>query len=158
MTNLVPTNSIQSAYNVLKNKPFGLAIMSRIIGWKIPYTGSIAAKIEVLEPGFARISMKDRRRIRNHLNSIHAIALMNLGEFSTGLSVHYDLSQDCRAILTKLSMEYLKKARGKLIAEARCEKFDQIDKKEITVKAHIYDASKTIVAVATATWLISRKS
>src|SRR5688572_16003105 len=119
-TSILDRWSIRTSYDKLKDLPMGLAIFSRLIGWMAPYTGTITPRVEKLDSGYARISMDDHRGIRNHLSSVHAVALMNLGEVSTGLALHYDLPEGSRAILTKLSMEYLKKARGKLSAEAQC--------------------------------------
>ena len=59
-----------------------------------------------------------RRAVRNHLKSIHAIALANLGEFTTGLSLISLLDNKSNAILTKIEVVYLKKARGTLVSES----------------------------------------
>ncbi|MDJ0835171.1 MAG: DUF4442 domain-containing protein [Acidobacteriota bacterium] len=79
--------------------PGGPWLFSRFIGFVVPYTGTIRSKILELQPGFARVALNDRRRVRNHLKSVHAIALMNLGEFSTGVALMAQLSDRSRAIL-----------------------------------------------------------
>jgi acyl-coenzyme A thioesterase PaaI-like protein len=150
--------SIKSAYDKLHNLPMGSSVFNCLIGWMVPYTGSIKPKVEILSSGYSLVSMNDRRPVRNHLKSVHAVALMNLGEAATGLALLYDLPADLRGILTKLSMEYIKKARGRLHAEGRCEMPTSKERKEYIVTAHIYDESKTVVAKATATWLVGPKT
>lgn len=150
--------SIKAAYQKLSKFPLGHRVFSHLIGWVVPYTGSISPRVEKVERGFARIWMEDHRYVRNHLNSIHAAALMNLGEAASGLALNYDLPQGSKAILKELKMEYLKKARGRLYAEGHCEVPTSNIKSECIATANILDESNTVVAKATATWLISPKS
>ena len=138
----------------LSGVPGGRWAYSRVLGWMVPYSGSIRATVLDLGPGHARIELRDRRRVRNHLRSIHAIALMNLGELATGLALNCGLPSSIRAILVGLSMDYLKKARGTLVAECRCEVPDVGQDREIELIGEIRDASGDTVARACALWRV----
>ena len=104
-----PIVRIQRLWQRLHPLPGGAWLFSRILGWVIPYTGTIGANVTTLKPGFAKLQMRDRRRVRNHLHSIHALALANFGEVASGLAMLGTLPADTRGIPTKLSIEYFKK-------------------------------------------------
>jgi acyl-coenzyme A thioesterase PaaI-like protein len=121
----------------------------------VPYTGTLGARLEELEPGRATASLRDRRPVRNHLGSVHAIALVNLGELVTGLAVLTALPAGIRGIVTGLSAEFLKKARGPLTATANVRGLGlaAVDAvREVEAVAEIRDASGTVVTRVTARW------
>ena len=129
-------------------------MFSRLLGFIVPYSGSLRAQIETLEPGHSIVMLKDRRRVRNHLNSIHAIALCNLGELTSGMAILNGLPNGARGILKKIEIEYFKKSRGVLRAECRCESPTDTAEQTYKIETEIKDQSGDVTAVAHATWLI----
>lgn len=96
--------------------------------------------------------MRDRRRVRNHLRSVHAIALANIAELSSGLALTTALPAGVRGIVVRMRVEYFHKARGPLTAESRWTLPAIEDGAEHDVTADVSDASGTVVARGTVTW------
>ena len=139
--------------------PGGRALFSLVLGWLAPYTGTLGARIEDLRLGFARVTLRDRRRLRNHLRSLHAIALINLGELATGLAVLSTIPVNMRGIVLNIRADYLKKARGKLTATASFQLPSTLDEgSACEVEADLQDQSGETVSRVRATWLIGYKS
>lgn len=159
--NIKPGLSIgQQLINVRKKLsavPGGHFIFNKIIASKIPYSATIGARIVDLEPGYAKLTLQDRKLIRNHLNSIHAVALTNFGELTSGLALNTGLPANARGIVTNISTEYVKKARGTLVAECRCEPPTVTKDMEYTVEAVIKDQKQDIVATVKVLWRLGLK-
>jgi acyl-coenzyme A thioesterase PaaI-like protein len=141
-------------WNRLRDKPGGRAMFSVMIGLIAPYTRTIGALVEELRPGYARWSMRDRWQVRNHLKSIHAIALVNLAEVTSGTAMLMSLPPTVRGIVTGISIEYVKKARGTLTAECACTVPDVKVETPLELLATITDRAGDVVARATITWLL----
>lgn len=152
-------NNILRWWSRLQMLPAGATLFSLFLGWYAPYSGTIRARVEALEPGFARVVLRDRRGIRNHLKSIHAIALLNLGEIATGLAVLSTLPGNMHGIVLGLNAEYLKKARGKLSASANFELPAEIeDDTPCQASTEIVDEAGEVVAIIRASWLIGYRT
>ena len=150
-----PSTELNRWWNLLSRFPAGRWIFSKLLGLMVPYTRSIRCTVVQFEPGYAEVLLHDRWRVRNHLRSVHAIALANLGELATGLSLIGGLSPRLRAILTGLDVRYTKKARGPLLAEARCTVPEIVSEVDHAVEATIRDSDGDTVAIVTAHWLLS---
>lgn len=150
-----PGARLLSTWRRLAPLPGGTWLFSRFVGRMAPYSGTIGARITALERGYARVELRDRRRIRNHLDSIHAVALANLGELATGLAVTSVLPDSVRGIPINLKIQYYKKARGLLTAECRSEIPDVQEPLDLTVSTEISDAACDVVARLDACWRLS---
>ncbi len=156
-THEAPGEKLARNWNRLTRWPGGRRLFSWIVGRTAPYTGTIGARFEELRPGYARVVLEDRRKVRNHLDSVHAVALVNLGEVASGTAMLAGMSSGVRGIVTALAAEYWKKARGRLVAEARVTVPEISEPVEQLVVAEIKDAGGDLVARVTATWLLSPK-
>ena len=149
-------SNIKGIWGKLSALPGGRFIFSKLVGQMVPYTGTISPYVLEFGQGKAKVQIEDRRGIRNHLRSIHALALANVGEFSTGLSVISVLPEDGEMILTKIEVEYLKKARGTLIAEATCPTNQFKNGEDLNVTSEIKNEKQELVCKVVATWRIRR--
>lgn len=143
-------------WNRLSGSTVGRKIFNYMLGRNVPYSGSIKAEVLDLKPGLVRIKMKDRRSVRNHLHSVHAIALANLGELASGLAMISAVPANTRTIVVKYEIEYHKKARGLLMAEGRAKPPASVTQSVNSLAtAEIKDADGDIVASIKVSWRLS---
>ncbi|HEU0054790.1 MAG TPA: DUF4442 domain-containing protein [Longimicrobium sp.] len=154
MANRTPEGAIREQWERFGKSALGRRAFSLLLGRIVPYTGTLGAMVEEIRPGYARASIRDRRKLRNHLRSLHAIALMNLAELVTGLALNYGMRPDARSILKGLSIEYTKKARGTITGEATAPVLESNAEREIEVVGTLRDEAGEVVAVARAKWLV----
>ena len=150
---------ILSLWKRFNRYPFGgRTVFNFFIGKMVPYTGTVKPKVTHIESGFVTVEMHDRRIVRNHLHSIHAIALANLGEFSSGLAMLTALPSSVKSIVTHIEIDYSKKARGKLTAEGKANP-PTVDDEDVETIAYavIRDEDNDVVAKLEVTWRLRLK-
>jgi acyl-coenzyme A thioesterase PaaI-like protein len=140
----------------LATRPGGRWLFSRLVGRMAPYSGSMGAVVVELEPGRAVLRLRDRRRVRNHLRSVHAIALANLGELASGLAMMALLPACVRGIPVEINIRYLKKARGTLTAHGSATLPEIVGPTNGEARADIRDAGDEPVAAVRVTWELER--
>jgi acyl-coenzyme A thioesterase PaaI-like protein len=153
-----PIDALQQAWAVMSRLPGGKRTFSKLIGLIVPYTGSIRPEVISIESGIVTVRMRDRRRVRNHLNSIHAIALANLGEVSCGLALNIQLPKGQAAILRRIETEFVKKGRGTLTCECHLGLIEFGDKNSVhnvAVQSTVTDELGNVIARTRTEWKVS---
>jgi uncharacterized protein (TIGR00369 family) len=113
-----PMNRLLALYRRLERVPCGRWLFGRLVCLKAPYFGTIAPRFERLVAGRCEISMPDRRRVHNHIGTVHAIALCNLAELAAGVMTDATIPASMRWIPKGMQVDYLKKAAGRMHAVA----------------------------------------
>jgi acyl-coenzyme A thioesterase PaaI-like protein len=149
-------NKTMRVFRLLSRLPFGKLAYSRLLNFYAPYTGTIRAVVTGLRPGLCTTEMKDRRSIQNHLRTVHAIALCNLCEMTMGLVVEATIPYHLRWIPRGMTVQYIKKARGKLSAKSWIDP-DALAPGDQTVPVEINDMSGDIVVRADIMLSVSRR-
>jgi uncharacterized protein (TIGR00369 family) len=128
--------------------PGGARLFSLLAGWAAPYTGTLGARVEALRPGFARVRLPDRRAVRNHLGSVHAMALANLAEMTGNLALLAGLPEANNMIVTGFAIEYVKKARGSIVATCELGAVDGTRAGDVEWQVELRDGGGAVVATA----------
>ncbi len=152
MRNDAPGQALLTRWRRLSAFPLGGWLFSKLLGWRVPYSGSVSPRVLALAPGHARVRIVERRALRQHLGSVHAIALMNVAEMASGLAMLSALPGGMRGIVTKIGIEYFKKGRGVLVAESSFTVPSDLPPGEYDFLSEVTDASGELVARATVTW------
>ncbi|WKW11947.1 DUF4442 domain-containing protein [Pseudogemmatithrix spongiicola] len=147
-----PGTRLLSLWRRLSALPGGEWLFAKIFARTVPYSGSVRPRIKVLEPGHAEVEIPDIRANRQHLGSVHAIALMNVAEMASGLAMMAGLPENIRGIVTTLSMTYHKKARGTIRAVSRVTVPTVTADQDFEVIAECFDPSGTKVATGKVLW------
>ena len=155
------TSSVLSLYRRVTRWPAGHWLFSRAVCFRAPYFATIAPRFVALEPGRCEVRMSDRRRVHNHIGTVHAIAMCNLAELSAGVMTEATIPASMRWIPRGMSVSYLKKAVGNLHAVATPDSamVESASAYEWPVTVRVLDtAGDAVFQAQISMWISPRKS
>jgi acyl-coenzyme A thioesterase PaaI-like protein len=137
----------------------GRWLFSRLVSFRAPYFASISPRVQRLEPGRCEATLRHRRKVRNHIGTVHAIALCNLAELTAGVGTDVSIPREMRWIPKGMSVRYLAKAVGTMTARATIPAVTVADgPRDLHVTVEVRDRADTLVFDADITmWVTPRK-
>lgn len=130
---------------------------SRAVGFRAPYFATIRPAVLELEPGRCVVAVPKRRRVLNHLGTVHAIASCNAAELAAGMAIDAALPASYRWIPQGMTVEYRKKARTSLRATAQVPSVDFTATDRVDVDVALTDSEGVVVVHATITMAVGPK-
>lgn len=154
---MADSSSILSYWRRLSTRTGGRWLFSRAVCLRAPYFATISPRVERLEPGYCEAGLSKRRRLHNHIGTVHAIAMCNLAELAAGLMAEATVRPAWRWIPKGMTVAYQSKAGTDLMARARpAEGATLADGTDYDVAVSIVDTREVEVMHATITLWITR--
>lgn len=103
-------------------------VQSMLLGRKVPFVGTAKLRIEEVSQTRVVVSIRNRRRVQNHIKGVHAAAMALLAETATGFAIGMYVPDDKTLLLKSMKIEYVRRAQGDLraVVELRPEQLDAL--------------------------------
>lgn len=92
--------------------------------YKAPYFATVRPQVVRMAPNAATVRVHKRRRVQNHIGTLHAIAIANGLEAAMGLLCEATVLSGMRWIPRGIQLDYLTKVPGDVRCEARTDSQD----------------------------------
>ena len=125
--------------------PQGKRIFSIAFARKAPYFATIRPRFVDLRPNYAELVIPKRRRVHNHIGTLHAIALCNGLEAAMGALAEATIPAHLRWIPKGMELEYLALADSTITATADTDPADWSGPGEVAVRVQATRADGTVV-------------
>ena len=153
----VGPNPVLRHWQRLSGLPGGKALFSKAVQFKAPYFRTVNARVEELRPNYARLVIRKRRAVENHIGTVHVIAICNLLEMAMGVLAEASVPAHLRWIPKGMTVRYTAKAGTDItgVAEVDAGAWTPGD---LEVKVRALDAAGTVVVDGVIMlWVSARK-
>ena len=114
-------NRVLHAWTRMSKVPLGEQFFGYAFARKTPYAATIRPQFIRLEPNRVDLLVRNRRRVRNHLGTMHAVALCTGLETAAGTLAEATVPVDKRWIPKGMEVAYTAKAAGDVHCVAETE-------------------------------------
>src|SRR3954453_16475435 len=75
---------VLTLYRQVSRLPQGTRLFSVLFGLRAPYFATVRPHFVDLQPNYAELTIRKRRRVQNHIGTVHVIAICNGLEAAMG--------------------------------------------------------------------------
>lgn len=98
--------------------PFHARAVTLALGRTVKFVGTAGLSVDELSAERAVVSVQNRKKVQNHIGSVHACAMALIAESATGFVVGMNVPDSAVPVIKSMKIEYVKRATGALRAEA----------------------------------------
>ncbi len=149
-------NKTLSTYRKLNWLPFGKKIFSLVVSRVAPYFATISPTITELVPNQCTCMIKKRKKVFNHIKTVHVIAICNGLEMAMGVMAEASIPANLRWIPKGMTVNYTAKAGSDIRCVAKVAPNDwQVGDMLVNITA--YDENDVVVVKGNIKLWISEK-
>jgi len=136
--------------------PLGRALFSKIYARRVRYFTTIRPRVTELRPNFCEVRFAKRRKVQNHIGTVHVIAICNALEMAMGGVAEATIPKHLRWIPRGMDVDYTAKATSDIRATAETKPEDW-KPGDLPVKVTAYRNDGTVVVQGTIMIYVSEK-
>lgn len=157
-------NRLSKTADKLQNLPEFMRsfAMSKAFGSVIKYAGHSGVRFEKLSHNECIVSLKNKKKVQNHIGGIHAAAMALLTETATGFVFGMNVPDSKLPLIKKMNIDYVKRSTGDMralatLTDEQIKKIQTEEKGEVVVSVVITDEANAEPINAEMTWAWTAK-
>lgn len=137
------TNSLSRTVLKASRLPQGVRnyVLSRLFGRVVPFLGTAGLRFDEVGRERLAVSIRNRRKVQNHIRGVHAAAMALLAETASGFVMGMNVPDDKLILLKSMKVDYLQRSQGDMRAVATL-------RPEQVAALQAEEKGNTVVAVA----------
>lgn len=149
-------NNVLKLWENISKLPYGTKIFSKLVQYKAPYFKTMNVDIEELRPQYVRLRLKKRALVKNHIGTVHVIAICNLLEMAMGIAAEVSVPSTLRWIPKGMDVNYISKGDTDIIGVAEIEK-EAWKPGDLNIKVTAMNTSGVVVVEGVIKLWVSKK-
>ncbi len=127
-------------------EPVKTMLASKAFGFAVPFVNTAGCEFEKVTNEEVIVSIKNKRKARNHIGQLHAAAMALIAETASGFVFTMNLPADKLNLIKSMKVSYLKRTKGKMTAVAtitpeQVARIQSEPKGDVLIEVHVTDES-----------------